>query len=70
MGTDFVSYSIHFHQDWCKIVDTTNYDLYQNKYNEMLKTAQFLSHLLKKTREENAMLRAELEKKTNLEGNH
>ena len=52
------------------LMDSTNYDLYQNKYKEMLKTAQFLSHLLKKTREENVMLRAELEKKTNLEGNH
>ena len=52
------------------LMDSTNYDLYRNKYKEMLKTAQFLSHLLKKTREENVMLRAELEKKTNLEGNH
>lgn len=51
-------------------MDSTNYDLYQKKYKEMLKTAHFLSHLLKKTREENVMLRAELEKKTNLEGNH
>ena len=51
-------------------MDSTNYDLYQNKYKEMLKTCHFLSQLLKKTREENVMLRAELEKKTNLEGNH
>ena len=51
-------------------MDTQNYDLYQKKYKEMLKTAHFLSQLLKKTREENVMLRAELEKKTNLEGNH
>jgi hypothetical protein len=51
-------------------MDMTNFNLYQNKYKEMLKTAHFLSHLLKKTREENALLRAELEKKTNLEGQH
>jgi hypothetical protein len=36
----------------------------------MLKTAHHLSQLLKKTREENAMLRAELDKKTGPEGNH
>ena len=49
-------------------MDSTNWDKQQNNYDEMLKTAQFLSYLLKKTREENVMLRAELEKKTNLEG--
>jgi hypothetical protein len=53
-----------------RLMDSTNYDLYQKKYTELLKTAHFLSHLLKKTREENVLLRAELEKKTNLEGNH
>jgi cell shape-determining protein MreC len=51
-------------------MDTTNYNLYLNRYKEMLKTAHHLSQLLKKTREENAMLRAELDKKTGLEGNH
>lgn len=56
--------------DWDRLMDSTNYDLYQNRYKEMLKTAHHLSQLLKKTREENAMLRAELEKKTNLEGQH
>jgi len=34
------------------------------------KNSSFLVALLKKTREENVLLRAELEKKTNLEGNH
>ncbi len=65
-----VSHSIHFYKDWYKIVDSTNYNLYLNRYKEMLKTAHHLSQLLKKTREENAMLRAELDKKTGLEGNH
>lgn len=51
-------------------MDSTKWDKQQKNYDEMLKTAQFLSYLLKKTREENVMLRAELEKKTNLEGNH
>lgn len=51
-------------------MESTNYDLYQNRYKEMLKTAHHLSQLLKKTREENALLRAELEKKTELKGNH
>jgi hypothetical protein len=51
-------------------MDSTNYDAEQKKFDEMLKTAHFLSHLLKQTRLENAMLRAELEKHKNLEGNH
>ena len=70
LGIDCVSYCLHFYKDWYKIVDSTNYNLYLNKYKEMLKTAHHLSQLLKKTREENAMLRAELDKKTGLEGNH
>jgi len=56
--------------DCIRLMDSTNYDLYQKKYTELLKTTHFLSHLLKKTREENVLLRAELEKKTKLEGNH
>jgi hypothetical protein len=56
--------------DCDRLMDSTNYDAQQKKFDEMLKTAHFLSHLLKQTRLENAMLRAELEKHKNLEGNH
>ena len=44
-------------------MDSTNYNLYLNRYKEMLKTAHHLSQLLKKTREENEYLRKCIETK-------